>query len=73
MFPLTRYSADREGKSLGLNEYRVPLEGSLSMPTSVLAKRVIAKRVLRGIPWRGESRGKNYFARNSRIVHNEIM
>lgn len=30
---LTRYSPDRERKSSELNEYRVPLEGSLSMPT----------------------------------------
>lgn len=30
---LTRYSPDRERKSSELNECRVPLEGSLSMPT----------------------------------------
>lgn len=33
MFLLTRYSPDRERKSWELNECRVPLEGSLSMPT----------------------------------------
>lgn len=53
MFLLTRYSLDRERKSWELNEYRVPLEGSLSMPTrekrqSSLAKCVIIKRVP---PW----------------------
>jgi len=33
MFLLTTYSPDRERKSWELNECRVPLEGSLSMPT----------------------------------------